>query len=230
MAKTKEKEEIKKVEKKEQVKKEATKKEINKNIDKARKEEEVKIETRKAQLDIFMGYMPYLIIIFFVVIIRMFIATPVKVNGSSMDPTLKNKDTMILYKLKKKIKGIKRFDIVVIETDSGKLIKRVIGLPGDKISYKIEKDENEQEHGVLYINGEKVKEDFITEQAKINTCYDDWSICNDEVEVPDGEYFVMGDNRVNSKDSRMIGTIEDKDILGTTEIIIFPFSRIGKAK
>ncbi|MCH5166385.1 MAG: signal peptidase I [Erysipelotrichales bacterium] len=192
------------------------------------KQDEIKIETRKAQMDLFMGYMPYIIIIFFVVIIRLFIATPVKVNGSSMEPNLKNGDTMILYKLTKKIKGIKRFDIVVIQTDSGKLIKRVIGLPGDKVAYKIEKDEEDKEIGVLYINGEKVKEDFISEKVKLNTCHDSWEICESEITVPKGEYFVMGDNRTVSKDSRMIGTIEEDKILGTTEIVIFPFSRIGK--
>ena len=195
----------------------------------SKKDEEVKVETKKAQIDLFMGYMPYIIIIFFVVIIRMFIATPVRVNGSSMSPNLKNGDTMILYKLTKKIKGIKRFDIVVIQTDSGKLIKRVIGLPGDKIKYVIEKDKDDNVIGVLYINDKKVKESFISDKAKVNTCHDDWQICNEEITVPKGEYFVMGDNRINSKDSRMIGTIDDEAILGTTELIIFPLNRIGKA-
>lgn len=195
-----------------------------------KKDEIIKKETKKAQLDLFLGYMPYIIIIFFVVIIRLFIATPVKVNGSSMSPTLKNGDTMILYKLTKKIRGIKRFDIVVVQTDSGKLIKRVIGLPGDKIEYKIEKDKDDNEIGVLYVNGKKTEETFISDEAKANTCAADWNICNEELSVPKGEYFVMGDNRVNSKDSRMIGTIEDSSILGTTEIIIWPLGRIGKAE
>ena len=202
----------------------------NNENEKTKKSEEIKIETKKAQIDLFMGYMPYLIIIFFVVIIRIFIATPVRVNGSSMSPTLKNSDTMILYKLTKKIKGIKRFDIVVIQTDSGKLIKRVIGLPGDKIEYRIEKDKDEKDIGVLYVNGKKIEEEFITDKAKVNTCFDEWEICSGEIVVPKDEYFVMGDNRINSKDSRMIGTIEDKAILGTTELIIFPLNRIGKAK
>lgn len=195
-----------------------------------KKDEVIKKETKKAQLDLFLGYMPYIIIILFVVIIRLFIATPVRVNGSSMSPTLKNGDTMILYKLTKKIRGIKRFDIVVVQTDSGKLIKRVIGLPGDKIEYKIEKDKEDNEIGVLYINGKKTEETFLSDEAKVNTCAEDWYICGEEVTIPDGEYFVMGDNRINSKDSRMIGTVEDSDILGTTEIIIWPLGRIGKAE
>lgn len=206
------------------------------------KEDMVNMETKYAIKDFFLSYMPFLIIIFFIVIIRWFVATPVRVNGSSMSPTLKNGDTMLLYKLTKKTKGIKRFDIVVIKTDSGRLIKRVIGLPGDKIKYVIEKGEDEEKVGVLYINGEKIEESFLDNTAKLSTCVSVWNedinICNDEetifkgenheITVPDGEYFVMGDNRVNSKDSRMIGFIEDKNILGTTEIILFPFNRTGK--
>lgn len=209
-----------------------------------KKTKELNEETKFAEKDFLMSYMPFFIIITFVIIIRWFVATPVRVNGSSMSPTLKNGDTMLLYKLTKKTRGIRRFDIVVIQTDSGKLIKRVIALPGEKIKYVIEKGEKDEMMGVLYINGEKVEENFLTEETKINTCREIWekdyNICNTEktlfegesyeVEVPKNSYYVMGDNRFNSKDSRMIGFIEDKDILGTTEIILFPFSRTGKAK
>lgn len=205
-------------------------------------EEKINKETEEAVKDTFMSYAPFLIIVAFIIVIRCFIATPVRVNGSSMNPTLKNGDTMLLYKLTKKTKGIKRFDIVVIETDSGRLIKRVIGTPGDKIKYVIEKNESENEVGVLYINDEKIEEKFLSDEAKIGTCNtvweDDYNICNTqdtifkgenhEIVVPEGEYYVMGDNRINSKDSRMIGFIEDTNILGTTEIILFPFNRIKK--
>ena len=146
-----------------------------------------------------------------------------------MSPTLQNGDTMILYKLTKNIRGIKRFDIVVIKTDSGDLIKRVIGLPGDKIKYEV-KYVNEEKTGVLTINGEVVEEKFLTTSKKIGTCETNWTICSEEITVPEGEYFVMGDNRDDSKDSRMIGTIPFKDVKGTTELILFPFNRFGKVK
>lgn len=191
--------------------------------------ETINKNTKKASKDLFLEYMPYLIIIFFVVIIRLFVATPVNVKGSSMSPTLQNGDTMILYKLTKNIRGIKRFDIVVIKTDSGDLIKRVIGLPGDKIKYEV-KYVNEEKTGVLTINGEVVEEKFLTTSKKIGTCETNWTICSEEIIVPEGEYFVMGDNRDDSKDSRMIGTIPFKDVKGTTELILFPFSRFGKVK
>lgn len=202
---------------------------MNKENIREEEKETVNKNTKKASKDLFMEYMPYLIIIFFVVIIRLFIATPVKVKGSSMVPTLENGDTMILYKLTKNIRGIKRFDIVVIKTDSGDLIKRVIGLPGDKIKYEI-KYVNEEKTGVLYVNDKVVEEKFLSTSKKIGTCETNWTICNEEITVPEGEYFVMGDNRDDSKDSRMIGTIPLKDIKGTTELILFPFDRFGKVK
>lgn len=188
---------------------------------------EVNKVTKSAQLDMILSLMPYLIIIIFVFLIRFFIATPVKVNGSSMYPSLKNNDYMILYKLTKHMRGIKRFDIVVIKTDSGRLIKRVIGLPGEKIKYRIEENEDGETFGVLYVNDKKIEEKFLAEATKKNTCNDEWIICESEYIVPDGEYFVMGDNRGNSIDSRKIGTIESKNIEGTTKLIFFPFTRFG---
>lgn len=202
---------------------------VNEKIESNNREEKERIKknTRKASFDIFLSYMPYIIIIVFICIIRFFVATPVSVNGSSMYPTLKNDDYMILYKLTKKMRGINRFDIVVINTDSGRIIKRVIGLPGEKIKYEIEKNDDGDEVGVLYINGKKVKEDFIDDIAKRNTCNDDWIICKGEYIIPEDEYFIMGDNRVNSIDSRVIGTVKDKDIQGIARLRIFPFNKFG---
>lgn len=155
---------------------------------------------------------PYIIIVLVVVLIRTFIATPVKVNGTSMYPTLNHKDTMILNKIDIKLNKLKRFDIVVIETGNSYLIKRVIGLPGETIEYK---------KGKLYINGKKTKDPYY---KKNNT--DDFK----SVRIPKNNYFVMGDNRNNSIDSRIIGTINKKDITGSTKLIIFPFKNMGLAK
>lgn len=201
----------------------AKKKEVSvEEVPKLSKEEATKLAKR----DMFLDIAPYLIIIFFIVILRVFIATPVSVNGSSMYPTLEDGDTMILYKLVKTTRGIKRGDIVVIETDSGKLIKRVIGIPGDVITYKTETID-EKEVVSLYRNNKKIEEKYISQNAIDQTCNEDWEICKTEIKVPEGEYYVLGDNRGNSKDSRMLGTFTTDDILGTTEIVIFPFNRIG---
>lgn len=192
------------------------------------KESEIEDINRHAQRDLIFEYLPYLIIVFFVVIIRIFIATPVKVNGASMDPTLKDGDVMLLYKLKKEIKGINRFDIVVINTDSGRLIKRVIGLPGDKIKYVVTDGDNKI--GKLFVNDKVIKEEFLDDTVKPNTCNGSYpyNICEEEITVEEGSYFVMGDNRGDSKDSRVLGSIPEEKIQGITEIVLFPFDRIGK--
>lgn len=168
--------------------------------------EEEKINTKKGT---FKELIPYIIIVFVVVLIRTYIATPVIVNGTSMKNTLHDKDVMILNKIDVKINQINRFDIVVIKTSDSYLIKRVIGLPGEKIKYF---------KGDLYING-KIKKD---PYYKDNNTKD-----FDEVKIPKGYYYVMGDNRGNSIDSRIIGVIDKKDITGTTKLVIFPFKNIG---
>ena len=98
----------------------------------------------------------YLLIIVMVILIRTFIITPVRVNGTSMDPTLKNGEIMILNKIKYNKNDIKRFDIVVVKMDKELLIKRVIGLPNEEIKYVDNK---------LYINGEHIKEPFLNDDV-----------------------------------------------------------------
>lgn len=154
---------------------------------------------------------PYAVVILVVVLIRTFLVTPIKVNGTSMNDTLQHGDTMILNKIGMKINGIKRFDIVVIETDNSYLIKRVIGMPGETIEYK---------NGKLYINEKEYKDPY----------YKDNTLDFAKVEIPKGYYFVMGDNRSDSIDSRIIGPVKRNDILGTTKLIIFPISDIGIAE
>ena len=156
---------------------------------------------------------PYVIIVVVVILFRTFIATPVRVDGDSMKSTLNNGDILILNKLDK---SYKRFDIVVINYENSKLVKRIIGLPGETIEYK----DND-----LYINGS-----IITDVTPVRTV--DFSLKDlyDLEKIPDGYYFVMGDNRGNSSDSRdpRIGLIKKSDIVGTTSIRLFPFNKIGK--
>ena len=122
--------------------------------------------------------------------------------------TLHNGDVMILDKIGMKLGGIKRFDIVVIQTGKTKIIKRVIGMPGETISYHDNK---------LYINGKEVSDNHSNEIT-----YD-----FEEVKIPDGEYYVLGDNRTDSVDSRILGTIPKNEILGHATFIIYPFNRFG---
>lgn len=157
--------------------------------------------------------MSYVIIIVIAILIKLFVFSPVKVNGTSMNPTLNDGDIMILNEIGYHINGVSRFDIVVANVDGEKLIKRVIGLPGEKVEYR---DNN------LYINDELVVENFKHDDT------DDFSISElDAEEVPDNHYFLVGDNRGNSKDSRIIGFVHKGKILGKTNLIIFPFDRIS---
>lgn len=157
--------------------------------------------------------LPYLIIVIAVVLIRTFIITPVIVDGKSMDPTLKNDQILIL---KKYDKTITRFEIVVLKKNGSKLVKRVIGLPGEHIEYKDNK---------LYVNGEFVEENFINTETKNF----DTAIFGSET-IPENYYFVLGDNRPNSADSRIIGLIHKNEIIGTTNFSLFPFTRFGIVK
>lgn len=135
-----------------------------------------------------------------------FVFISVMVDGNSMYSTLKNGDKAITDGLFYKMAGIDRFDIVIIEHPKydEKLVKRVIGLPGEHLKYS---------KGVLYINGEVVEENFLSESAKLQTLT---PMGNDtfEITLKDNEYYVMGDNRGNSSDSRYFGAIKKNQIKG----------------
>lgn len=157
----------------------------------------------------FRELMPYILIILIVVLIRTFLVTPIRVDGPSMNPTLKNGDIMILNK----IAQVDRFDIVVIKSKKvdTTLIKRVIGMPGETLEVR---------DGVLYINDRKLDDKY---------GYGKTSDVG-KIKIPDDSYFVMGDNRVVSADSRAFGTFTKKEIKGTTKLTLFPFKRFGFKK
>lgn len=155
-------------------------------------------------------YLPFVILIILILLVKNFVVTTIRVNGDSMYPTLKNNDIMLLNKIGYHFSDIKRFDIVVVQTENSKIIKRVIGLPGEVVEYK---------DNVLYINDEVMNDDYN-------------SILQSDflVVLEDNEYFVMGDNRGDSLDSRVIGPVLESDILGHATFTIFPFNRWGSAK
>ncbi len=176
-------------------------------------ETEMPKQTPKQKVSAFFkATLPYIIIVIVVALIRSFIITPVQVEGMSMYSTLNDKEILLL---KKYDKSYKRFDIVVFNYNGTKLIKRVIGLPGEHVSYKNNK---------LYVNGKYISEEFLKDhQTTLN--FDLSDLGYDE--IPKGHYFVMGDNRTNSTDSRIIGLVPEKSIEGTTSFAIFPFDKFG---
>lgn len=173
---------------------------------------------QKSKLNQFVSFIIEIIVVVLLALaIRSYVFTPVIVNGESMEPTLHDKEVMILNKAEYHFSEIDRFDIVVFPYRDEYLIKRVIGLPGESLEYK----ENE-----LYINGESITEEFIDKDTV--TTYDfDLNILDTEV-IPNGYILVLGDNRENSSDSRVkdIGFINMDDIMGTANFVLFPFSNI----
>lgn len=153
---------------------------------------------------------PLIGVVIAVLLIKWLVVTPIQVKGNSMSPTLEENDIMILNKISYKIHGIKRFDVVVIDNDDSLLIKRVIGLPGETIKFEDNK---------LYVNGEFVEQDFL-DSSKMTEDF--------QVKIEEGYYFVMGDNRDISRDSREFGAFPYEKIQGTTSLIVFPFNRFGK--
>jgi len=164
------------------------------------------IDTKKLKRFI-KEYVPYVLIIIVVLLIKHFVVSPIRVNGSSMEDTLSNNDIMILDRISYRFTNIKRFDIVVVSTEKELIIKRVIGLPGESIEYI---------DNTLYINGKKFKDEYAFGDTS------DFSIV-----VPKGKYYVLGDNRENSMDSRFFGAFTKNEILGKANLTLFPFTRFG---
>lgn len=134
-----------------------------------------------------------------------FVGQRTSVSGSSMEPTLSNNDQLILDKISYRFSEPKRFDIIVFPfqyKENTYYVKRVIGLPGETVQIDLE--------GNIYINGEILEEDYGKE--KINFP----GLAVEPITLGDDEYFVMGDNRNNSSDSRdpSVGNIRRSNIIG----------------
>lgn len=160
----------------------------------------------------------YLLIILAVILIRVFFVDPVRVDGSSMNTTLSDGEIMLLNKIVYKKNDIKRFDIVVVNQGDKYIIKRVIGLPGETISYK---------NNILYINGKEMDDPYPSTKT------DDFSIEDvGHTKIPGDTYFVMGDNRSDSLDSRYpsVGVIRKENIVGRAKFVIWPFNKLGNVK
>lgn len=153
--------------------------------------------------------MPYIIIVVVVLLVRSFIVTPGLVNGSSMEPTLHNNELVLINKIGLN-KGIDRYDIVVVKYENSTIIKRVIGLPYETVEYI---------NDTLYIDGEIVNTKVDFEYTK-----------DFKLTAGKNEYIVLGDNRNISKDSRIIGPVKERDIIGKVDLVLFPFSKFGKVK
>lgn len=153
-------------------------------------------------------------------LIRGFLLFPVPVQGSSMADTVSQGDMVLVERLS----SVKRFDVVVFNLpDGGTYVKRVIGLPGESVSYK-----NDQ----LFIDGKKVTEPFLEDnihedEESIPYTYDfDFEELMGVKKLGKDSYFVIGDNRRLSKDSRSFGAISEDDILGKAHFVYYPLTHM----
>lgn len=150
-----------------------------------------------------------------------YIASAFKINGNSMCPTLCDYDRVIISRISLKFKEISRFDIVTLykpnEPDKS-VIKRIIGLPDEIIEIR---------DGNVYINYKPLEEPFLKDSKK-DFIYR--SINMKPILIPRGHYFVLGDNREYSVDSRHFGVVPEKYIYGIVVLRYWPFSKFGSIK
>ena len=149
-----------------------------------------------------------------------FVGQRTEVEGDSMENPLHNGDNLIVDKLSYRFHDPERFDIIVFPfqfQDNTYYIKRIIGLPGETVQI--------MDDGSIYINGEKLEENYGMEVIKPETI----GRAAEPIELGDDEYFVMGDNRNNSSDSRtdMVGNIKRENIIGKAWLRIWPVSDFG---
>ena len=150
-----------------------------------------------------------------IVLLRMFVFANFEVSGESMANNFHDGEKLIVSKLDYKFKQPKRFDVIIFkENEQQDFIKRVIGLPGEKVEYK---------NNLLYINGQPIEETYLdhtTYDFKLGDIlpYD---------KVPPNHVFVLGDNRTNSLDSRTkeVGFVSYDQIIGKVKMRYWPFSR-----
>jgi signal peptidase I len=161
-------------------------------------------------------------------VVKAFLFQAFYIPSDSMVPTLKTNDRVIVNKLSYHLHKIHRGDIVVFRTPKGPdgkpidptikdLVKRVIGLPGETVS---EKD------GHILINGKALKESYLPE-GTVSNCASFPAQCFPTGPIPASRYWVMGDNRPNSRDSRYFGAITKSEIVGRVFVRVWPLNRLG---
>ncbi len=156
-------------------------------------------------------------------ICRHYFFLPSIVKGESMEPTFQDNNRIIISK----ISSIDRFDLIVFQApdSSSQYIKRVIGIPGDRVVMR---------NNVLYINGKEFKEPYLNDKKGL--CAEgvtpDFTLneITGHSTVPEGYYFVLGDNRTASKDSRYFGFISQKSVIGEVKFRFYPLKEISVPK
>lgn len=156
------------------------------------------------------------------VVLIVFIYQPVKVEGTSMMPTLTDQERIFINKFTYRfgLGSIGRGDTVVFwypQDTSKSYIKRVIGVPGDRVRV---------EGGQVYVNGTALSESYVPPGFRDFSSWRD----GEEQMVPDGRYFVLGDHRNQSSDSRMWGYVPRENIYGKAVFVYWPLAKMGRVR
>ena len=165
------------------------------------------------------GTLLYLLVIVLLTwVIVTFVGQRTKVDGHSMEPTLSDGDNLIVDKLSYRFRDPERYDIIVFpyqHAENTYYIKRIIGLPGETVQVK---------DGYTYINGKKLTSDIYGKEVM-----DEPGIAEEPVKLGKDEYFVLGDNRNDSTDSRDpdVGVLKESDLMGRAWLRIYPFNKFG---
>lgn len=157
------------------------------------------------------------LIVLVVIPIRVFVISPFVVDGESMHPTFENLDYLIVDELLYDFKAPARGDVIVFRYPGNPsifYIKRVIGLPGETVSI---------DHGVVTVTTETGKAAILNEPYVVR----EDATYTKSVTLNPGEYFVLGDNRPNSSDSRVWGPLPRKNIVGRVDVRLFPITKLG---
>ena len=164
----------------------------------------------------------YIVVVFGICfLIITFVGQRSKVSGSSMEPTLSDGDNLIVDKISYRIHDPQRFDIIIFPyqyQENTYYIKRIIGLPGEMVYIN--------DAGEIYINGKLLEEDYGLDTIQ------NPGLASEPITLGEDEYFVMGDNRNNSTDSRFasVGEIKRQNIIGKAWVRIYPFNKITVIK
>ncbi|QQK79480.1 signal peptidase I [Salicibibacter cibi] len=175
------------------------------------------IDVNKIAKELWDWVVTFAVVIIIVFIVRTFLFANYMVHGESMMPTIESEERLIINKISYEFSEPDRNDLIVFNaTEENDYIKRVIGIPGDDVSY---------ENDTLYINDEAVEEPFL-DHAYNGEITEDFTLeeLTSEPVVPDDHLFVLGDNRNNSQDSRNIGFVPYEDVVGKASFRYWPLS------
>lgn len=159
------------------------------------------------------------VILAIMVMIYLFIMSPQEINGASMEPNFHNGQYILTNKVEYKLRDPNRGDVVIFKSPKNKdidYIKRIIAEPGDRVALR---------SGSYYVNGIKLEEPYLAPDTY--TAFGNYLREGSEVIVPEGKYFVSGDNRGHSSDSREFGPIAKEDFIGKAFFRYWPFSGAG---